>query len=54
MVYKGHISESEAQGHITVVGQSRFSHQELLESNMVKDAQHLGEGAFIMTIPENT
>lgn len=44
LVYKGHISETEAQGGIFIIGlvQIRSRNQELLVSNMDGDANHLG------------
>lgn len=44
LVYKGHISETEAQGGICIIGlvQIRSRNQELLVSNIGRDANHLG------------
>lgn len=44
LVYKGHISETEAQRGICIIGlvQIRYRNQELLISNMGGDANHLG------------
>ena len=44
LVYKGQISETEAQGGICIIGlvQIRYRNQELLISNMGRDANHLG------------